>query len=100
MRYVLAGLDCAGCAAEIERELNRIDGLENTTVSFTTRTIELPAELAATAQATIDRIHPGLDLMPAADGAWREMAAAEEQGEQRQLLLWRRRLCSWPWVGG
>lgn len=87
MRYVLAGLDCAGCAAEIERELNRIDGLENTTVSFTTRTIELPAELAATAQATIDRIHPGLDLMPAADGAWREMAAAEEQGEQRQLFI-------------
>lgn len=87
MRYVLAGLDCAGCAAEIERELNRIDGLENTTVSFTTRTIELPAELAATAQATIDRIHPGLDLMPAADGAWREMAAAEEQGEQSQLFI-------------
>jgi Cd2+/Zn2+-exporting ATPase len=86
MRYVLVGLDCAGCAAEIERELRTITGLENTVVNFTTRTIELPTELAATVQATIDQIHPGLNLVPAATGAWEEMAAAGEQGE-RQLVL-------------
>lgn len=87
MRYVLAGLDCAGCAAEIERELQKVAGLENTVINFTTRTIELPTELAATAQATIDDVHSGLNLVPAPTGAWEEMAAAGEHNEQRQLVL-------------
>ncbi|NLG86893.1 MAG: cadmium-translocating P-type ATPase [Firmicutes bacterium] len=87
MRYVLAGLDCAGCAAEIERELQKIAGLENTTVSFTTRTIELPSELAATAQAVIDRVHPGLILVPAADGAFQEMTVSHQENEQRQVFI-------------
>ena len=47
MRYVLAGLDCAACAAEIELELQKIAGLENTAVNFASRTVELPPELVA-----------------------------------------------------
>ncbi|NMA54490.1 MAG: cadmium-translocating P-type ATPase [Firmicutes bacterium] len=85
MRYVLAGLDCAACAAEIELELQKIAGLENTAVNFASRTVELPPELVATAQATVNRIQPGLELIPAAAGAWRKQAAAEEQSERRQL---------------
>ncbi|MGB4170682.1 MAG: heavy metal-associated domain-containing protein, partial [bacterium] len=34
MNYILEGLDCAHCAAKIERELNKIEGLEPVSVNF------------------------------------------------------------------
>lgn len=34
--YLLEGLDCANCAAKIEREVGQIDGVHSATVSFLT----------------------------------------------------------------
>jgi Cd2+/Zn2+-exporting ATPase len=87
MRYILAGLDCAACAAEIEQELQKVDGLEDAAISFASRSIDLPAELAPKAQAAIDRVHPGLELTPAAQGAWQQLAVAGDQGVRHRLYI-------------
>lgn len=34
--YLLDGLDCASCAMKIEKAINRIDGVNNATLSFAT----------------------------------------------------------------
>lgn len=74
MRYILKGLDCANCAAKMENELRRIKGLETVTVNFATRSIEIPQELAAEAQAAVARVEPGVTLVPA-----QEQKEPEEQ---------------------
>lgn len=42
--YILQGLDCANCAAKIEREVKKIDGVTNATVSFMTTRMTIEAE--------------------------------------------------------
>lgn len=34
--FKIKGLDCANCAAELERAINKIDGVDNATISFMT----------------------------------------------------------------
>lgn len=45
--FILEGLDCANCAAEIERGIRAIKGVTDASVSFITTkmTIEAPDEL-------------------------------------------------------
>ena len=42
--YTLQGLDCANCAAKIEREIKKIDGITNATVSFMTLKMTIEAD--------------------------------------------------------
>lgn len=35
-KFKIKGLDCANCAARIERELNELDGVNEATISFMT----------------------------------------------------------------
>ena len=44
--YRLEDLDCANCAAKMERAINQIDGVEKATISFMTQklTLEAPEE--------------------------------------------------------
>ena len=37
--YILEGLDCANCAAKIERKVNEIEGVETATLNFVTKTL-------------------------------------------------------------
>ncbi|OIQ12649.1 heavy metal translocating P-type ATPase [Neomoorella thermoacetica] len=83
MRYTLAGLDCASCAAKIEQELRKIKGLEGVTVNFASQSVELPPELAVAAQEAISRVEPGVRLVEQGD---RRPAAAEEEGEEKRTL--------------
>lgn len=32
--FKIKGIDCANCAANLERELQKVDGVENATISF------------------------------------------------------------------
>ena len=45
-KFRLKGLDCANCAAELERKVQKIEGIENATISFMTEkmTVELPED--------------------------------------------------------
>lgn len=40
-KFKIKGLDCANCAAELEREISKIKGIENASISFMTERMEL-----------------------------------------------------------
>ncbi|GEA14114.1 zinc-transporting ATPase [Moorella sp. E308F] len=63
MRYTLEGLDCASCAARIERELRKVKGLEQVTVNFANQSLDLPPELLPAAQEVIARVEPGVNIV-------------------------------------
>ena len=41
--FRLKDLDCANCAAKMERGINKIDGVENATVSFMSQKLTIEA---------------------------------------------------------
>ena len=40
-KYKIKGLDCANCAAELERALQKIKGIENANINFITEKMQL-----------------------------------------------------------
>lgn len=34
LKFKIKGLDCANCAAELERAIQKVDGVESATISF------------------------------------------------------------------
>ena len=65
MRYNLEGLDCPHCASEIEEELQKVSGLENSVVSFATRTVDVDPHQLDEAQSAINRVKPDIRLVTA-----------------------------------
>lgn len=86
MRCILEGLDCANCAAKIERELSKIPGLEEVKVNFATKMVELPPEKIKEAQAAINRVEPGVKLLRALHKS-SPGEEAEEKGRLPYLIL-------------
>lgn len=43
-RFRLEGLDCANCAAKMEKGINELDGVKNATVNFMTTKMVIEAE--------------------------------------------------------
>ena len=41
LKLKIKGLDCANCANELEREIQKLDEVENATISFITERLEL-----------------------------------------------------------
>ncbi len=41
MKFKLKGLDCANCAAELERRIKKLEGIESVSISFMTERMEL-----------------------------------------------------------
>lgn len=62
--FRLEGLDCANCAAKIERAINALDGVKNANVNFmTTKMIieaedEKMADIVAASEKIIKKIEP------------------------------------------
>ena len=40
-KFQVRGLDCVNCAAEVERAIQKIDGVENVSISFMPQKMEL-----------------------------------------------------------
>ena len=40
-KFKIRGLDCANCAAELERKLNKLDGIDEANINFITERMEL-----------------------------------------------------------
>ncbi len=40
-KFKIKGLDCANCAAELERAIQKLDGVESDNISFITQKMEL-----------------------------------------------------------
>ena len=43
-RFKLEGLDCADCAAKMERAINELDGVKEATVNFMTQKLVIEGE--------------------------------------------------------
>lgn len=39
-KFKIRGLDCANCAAELERKLNKLDGIDEANINFITERME------------------------------------------------------------
>ncbi|HAH96181.1 MAG TPA: heavy metal translocating P-type ATPase, partial [Firmicutes bacterium] len=85
MRYTLEGLDCANCAAKIERGLQAIDGLEAVKVNFATKSIELSPAQVAVAQEVITRIEPDVMLRSASEHP--DLAGKDGQGQGHAIII-------------
>lgn len=40
-KFKIRGLDCANCAAELERAINKIEGINSASISFMTEKLEI-----------------------------------------------------------
>ncbi|MEA4923063.1 MAG: heavy-metal-associated domain-containing protein [Eubacteriaceae bacterium] len=54
--YKLENLCCANCAAKIERELNRLPGIDSATIAFMAQRLNLEAEDMDTAVASAQKV--------------------------------------------
>lgn len=43
-KFKIKGLDCANCAAELERTIQKIDGVDEATISFMTEKLVIECE--------------------------------------------------------
>ena len=43
-KFKIKGLDCANCASQLERAINKIEGIKNVNISFMTEKMELEYE--------------------------------------------------------
>ena len=41
LKFKLEGLDCANCAAELERKIGKIDGIKSVSIVFITQRMEI-----------------------------------------------------------
>ena len=64
MVYELEGLDCAHCAAKIEHEIQKLEGLSEATVNFATRTIEIDPDFEQDVAEVLQRVEPHVKLVP------------------------------------
>ena len=66
--FILQGLDCAACAAKLERAIGKIDGVRHASVSFLTGKMTIEAEegrmgeIINAARAAVRRMEPGVQL--------------------------------------
>lgn len=63
-RFQLTNLDCANCAAKMERAIQKLDGVNEATVSFMTQKLALDAdddrfeEILKKAEEAIHKVDP------------------------------------------
>ena len=69
--FRLEGLGCANCAAKMEREINKIDGVQSATVNFMTPKMVIEGEdekietIVPAAEKIIKKIEPGVNVKKA-----------------------------------
>jgi len=69
--YRLKDLDCANCAAKMERAIQKIDGVQEATVSFMTQRLTLECEenrlqeILEKAKAAIAKVEPDCKIVGA-----------------------------------
>lgn len=68
VKYILEGLECANCAAKMENEISKLEGVNNVSISFMTTkmTLELAEdnvdEILNQVEKIIKKIESGVQL--------------------------------------
>jgi len=113
-RFRVQNLDCAACAAKIERELQNTEGVEAAVVDFANLTLHLRAADISKALAAVARIEPDVKLLAVDLGTHAQAPRIADSGNfQMQIgiiaasgiifvvhLLFENQLhrSSWAWV--
>ena len=113
-RFRVQNLDCAACAAKIERELQNTEGVEAAVVDFVNLTLHLRAADISKALAAVARIEPDVKLLAVDLGTHAQAPRIADSGNfQMQIgiiaasgiifvvhLLFENQLhrSSWAWV--
>jgi len=88
MKYELEGLDCAHCAARIEHELRKLEGLSDATVNFATRTIDIDPDFEQDVVQVLQRVEPKVKLVPQKSAFQdREEVAEDSHAELKSKLV-------------
>ena len=92
--YILEGLDCANCAAKIEKKLQTLPGVDEVTITFATKQMRLSAKnpdaLIPQIQQTINAMEDGVTVVPkesAPAPAPKEDEEAKEKKALRSLIV-------------
>lgn len=70
-KFILEGLDCANCAAKMEKAINELDGVKEATVNFMTTKLVIDGEdekmstIIAEAEKIVEKIEPDTTMKKA-----------------------------------
>lgn len=66
-KFRIQGEFCANCYAKMERALSSTEGIGETAINYTMKTVFLPPSMMSQAQEIMERIEPGVKLVPVED---------------------------------
>lgn len=70
-KFILEGLDCANCAAKMEKAINELDGVKEATVNFVTTKLVIDGEdekmptIIAEVEKIVKKIEPDTTMKKA-----------------------------------
>ena len=70
-KFILEGLECANCAAKIEKAINELEGVKEATVNFMTQKVvingenEKMSEIIRAAEKVVKDFEPDTKMIPA-----------------------------------
>lgn len=79
----IEGLDCAACAAELEEELGKIDGIISVSVSFVMQKIALEYKNEAALKKVVDTANHFEEVRVLSDGLQKEDEAETDEKKER-----------------
>ena len=85
-RFRIQNLDCASCAAKIERELQKTEGVEAAVVDFANLTLHLRATDISKALATVERIEPDVKIESTLQDSKADSHESTEAGNFRKQV--------------
>ncbi|MGD9212365.1 MAG: heavy metal translocating P-type ATPase [Desulfobacteraceae bacterium] len=86
-KFQIKNLDCANCAAKIERELNKINGIQNASVDFANLTLYVTTEDIKQVFTAIRQIDPQIELISQIENAKQINSAPSEYKPSKELML-------------
>jgi Cd2+/Zn2+-exporting ATPase len=85
LRYTLTGLDCGNCAAKLEQEMRKIDGLEDARINFANLSLDINPKMLPVAQQVVARLEPDVKIIE--DISHKPTQREEELRENKQLYF-------------
>ncbi|HHY27039.1 MAG TPA: cadmium-translocating P-type ATPase [Desulfitobacterium dehalogenans] len=89
VQYRIEGEFCPNCSAKMEQALSATEGIGETTINYAMKTVFLPPAMMSKAQEIMERIEPGVKLVPMEKKVVKNNVHSEEEEakETRQKLL-------------